>query len=521
MVAPIETHKVRLHDWAAKNSALFVILIINAIVIFVAYSLFLRTHFSADSYATIVMSNKAFMEVHAGQGRWLNALIVFAIYKLGISIVFEQQLGFLALAASLIFCATFLVNCIKSSLKQVTLKHLLIIDTIVLVSFVNVFSAEIFYYPESTLLGAVGLLLEILAVGILTKKWSISRMAVSCFLIILACSMYQIFFESFVIYSLCILLIQNDFRFSKSALLNTIKVLSVALIGIIVCLGLSSLTITFFSLTPKIRTTLSLNPEIIIGNLKKILQYHIELYKNASGLLPGKGVLIWLICIVCVLGALPLVDTLRPGSKNRRKAIDFAYIAAILIGCYIVIFAPHIVSPVFWPAPRTMSPLFSWLSLLAIIVVSLGDKQFVQSIVAAVCTIFLCINIIMIQQMAADQLIVNAMDRQYAMEVLRKIESYELTTGNTVTRISIKQDISPTYGYYDVTKTTTYDMGVRASVVSWSIGGLMYYVTGRSFIIDNMDDGVYLAHFDNKDWNTFIPEEQMFFSNDTLNLMLY
>ena len=51
--------------------------------------------------------------------------------------------------------------------------------------------------------------------------------------------------------------------------------------------------------------------------------------------------------------------------------------------------------------------------------------------------------------------------------------------------------------------------------------GLMYYVSGRHFDVTYMNDEDGNRVFNNQDWNTYVPEEQLIFKGDTLYLCVF
>ena len=68
---------------------------------------------------------------------------------------------------------------------------------------------------------------------------------------------------------------------------------------------------------------------------------------------------------------------------------------------------------------------------------------------------------------------------------------------------------------------TIFDTNVRAFVLPWADVNMINFYNGKNYEKVVMDEEIYNQYFAAKDWNRFIPEEQMKFSGDTLNLMLY
>ena len=495
-----------------KPKAPLLLFAANLCIVFVSYCLFAHTHFTTDSYAHMEMTAETVAGIHISGGRWLNALIVLAMDALGIRSVLDQQFGFTVLVIVLAFCATLLVCRVKSSLQLCTTKKIVLFNCVFLISFVNVFTAELFYYPEATVLYACGILLATIPVFILTKTWSLRRILVSCSLLILSISVYQAFFESFIILSLGIMLIQNDFRFSKPALFKTLKALLVGMSGVIIAVPLSSLVIMLLGVSKQERF-IQFDPDMLLVNIKNVFWFH-HYYFFSAGMF---SVVLRTLCL-CILIVLAIQLVLR---IREKRFLDFLFIVALLAGSYVLVFTPHFFAQAFWPAPRTLVPFFSWLSLVAITALSISEKELFRSVIISSCVFFLCLNIFWIQQIAANQLILNAMDRQYASRIIEEIEKYEESSGYTVTRFAYSFDAWQTPGHTGYTWLSIYNIGDSARHTSWSMPGLLHYVSGRQFESIPMDKKVFDQFFAGKDWDSFVPEEQMYFIDNTLYLVCY
>jgi len=484
----------------------------NLCIVLVSYCLFAHTHFTTDSYAHMEMTAETVAGLHISGGRWFNALIVLAMDTLGIHRVLDQQFGFTVFVIVLAFCATLLVCRVKSLLEPCTTKKIVLFNCIFLISFVNVFTAELFYFPEATVLYACGILLATIPVFILTKTWSIRRIFVSCSLLVLSISVYQAFFESFIILSLGIMLIQNDFRFSKAALFKTLKTLLVGISGVIIAVPLSSLVIKLLGVSKQERF-IQLDPDILLTNIKNVFYFHRYYFFSAGTF----SVVLSTICL-CILIVLAIQLVMR---IREKRFLDFLFIVALLAGSYILVFTPHFFGQTFFPAPRTLVPFFSWLSLVIITALSISKKELFYSVIVSGCVLFLCLNIFWIQQIAANQLVLNAMDRQYAARIIEEIEKYEESSGYTVTRFGYSLDALLTPGYSDYTWLSIYNIGDSARHTSWSMPGLLHFVSGRQFESIPMDKKVFDQYFAGKDWDRFVPEEQMYFIGNTLYLVCY
>ena len=102
------------------------------------------------------------------------------------------------------------------------------------------------------------------------------------------------------------------------------------------------------------------------------------------------------------------------------------------------------------------------------------------------------------------------------------IDKYEKETGNNVTHIALQHDISPVWSH-EAVRFSAFDTGVRALVVTWSVRGLLYLAGYPRPLLQpaRMDEEIFNTHFAGRNWDRFVPEEQMYFRDNTLYLMLY
>lgn len=192
----------------------------------------------------------------------------------------------------------------------------------------------------------------------------------------------------------------------------------------------------------------------------------------------------------------------------------------LIFTAYASIYIPHLFVGSIWLAQRTIVAVFSFIAILFIIALYLVKNKKTANFVFAAALIFLTLNVVKIKDIGLNHFQVNALDREYAVEIQKNIEMYEADTGITVNNIATANDINPTYNYWGI-KYCKFDTNVRAYVVDWGPVNIIKHYSGRNYNSVEMNQDIYNQYFNEKDWNGFNFEEQAVFDGDTLYLILY
>ena len=123
--------------------------------------------------------------------------------------------------------------------------------------------------------------------------------------------------------------------------------------------------------------------------------------------------------------------------------------------------------------------------------------------------------------MASDQLITNRFDRQYAAHVEERLKRHEAETGETVTRIAVREDASRTWTYEGYVDRHCRDTNDAARAVDWACVPMINFYTGRSLTQVDMPDEVFDARFGGRDWAEENLDEQLYIDGDTAYLAMY
>lgn len=189
---------------------------------------------------------------------------------------------------------------------------------------------------------------------------------------------------------------------------------------------------------------------------------------------------------------------------------------------FLLVFAPHLVANSVWMPPRS---IFSFFALFTFMAVVAGynytrNGKSVPLAVPAVLLVLFAANVIVIQGIALDQVKVNRLDKAEAEEIVRYIREYEAESGQVVDTISWCTDSEWTRTRPEI-KYQFMDMNVRAGGRSWSLTSCISYYAGRRFRSEVMPDEVRANHFQGQEWDIFVPEEQIWFEDSTMYLMVY
>lgn len=217
-----------------------------------------------------------------------------------------------------------------------------------------------------------------------------------------------------------------------------------------------------------------------------------------------------------------LADSFDRTSRERDPLPSVLVTLAVLAADLLLVFAPHLVAKSVWMPPRSICSFFALFSLAAIITcrnyARNGEKT--PFALPAAVLVLLAANIAVIQGIALDQVKVNRLDRAEAEEIVQYIREYEAESGQTVDTISWRPDSNWTRTRPEV-KYEFMDMNVRAGGRSWSLIDCVAYYARRRFRSEAMPDEVWLEHFQGQEWDSFAPEEQIWFGGSTMYLLVY
>lgn len=342
--------------------------------------------------------------------------------------------------------------------------------------------------------------------------------ALAYFLAMLSCWMYA--YKKYILMILCILLsvctYQNAVIFGAILTLFYIyfdedKVLSLKAFGrsfICSCIYVFAgvMNIISIRILEKWGYIIPLGKSEIATNnwLERVVLYLkniMELYKDAGGLLPN----LWIpaIFMLVLLGAL-LFCLIKAREWNKLSYIVILFfVSHLLLG--IIPLAQSSV---------TMPPRMTFLFFLmqgCFFIVTAMELDSMEWIIIAVSVYLLC-QCLFAQFIVSDHILSNQLDRLYVTLAMEKIEQYESNTGIKVEKLSVCHDAyAPRY--YEEINYQVHQINERS--LGEVTHTLVQVVADRKFEKIEISDSLKEELFGNKDWEFFIPEEQIVILEDT------
>lgn len=436
-------------------------------------------------------------------GRWLGACIFSLLNNLGIYAGAIQQIRTVIHIGLLSICALMLYNIIAPRDTEFNLIRLGFYG-VVLVTFCNVFYQELFFYSENGLTMGIGILLCTLAIRVSARIANVGKdFLVATILLSMSLGIYQAFLSIYISWCLIIVLIRTDEtrvflkRASSIIAIGAISsILNIIVLKIILNTQFAeeSTREPLFTITHFLKRT----SELLIA--QKNIWFH------SYGFLPSGIVL---------LVMLYSFFTVFRGDQGRRNACRLLLICLCSLG---VTFAPHLLVNDLWLAQRTLIGIFAIVAITLFSALVLNRKF--RNTTVLVVTCFLFLNIVQMQRIAENHFATNRLDQASVLRVQDAIDEYEATSGYLVKYIGTKNDMNPTYSYPGI-QYVILDTNTRALVVDWADVELLNYYTGHKYIKVPMDDSIFNAYFEGKDWNKFDCDEQIKFDKETMYWVKY
>lgn len=498
-------------DLLKKNKTSLKMFIIDFSMIFITYVMFLKTHFSVDSYA-VYFNMDADNQIR--QTRFVNYFFIKFFEKIGFNTCSGQSILTMSFMIASAIVATVLTKLFCKYLKNTSPIKIAAMNGAVLISVVNVFILEWYLYPETMLFYALSLLLATLAIYVVDTDMNIFlKGLIIAVLIFLSLNCYQASMPVFVIYALSLILIKSDFHLTKKSFFESFVAVFSAGFSCVILLIVQKIFYARSEVFQGDRNA-DLSIETIIGNIKNVFSLMSEVF-DGYYFIPRYTI----PCFVLIF----IVMIIYNFVKSKKSPINYIYCALVLIACFCITFVPHTVTKAIWFAPRTNIGFCAFLSVLALLAIySLEDVNWEKILKAYVFVIgtFLIINIVQIKNVGIEHFSSNAIEREYALQIQHEINKYEADSGNHIDGIAIVNDTSPRWCYEGI-RYNVYDTNTKAYVVPWGGVNLISYYGGRQYHTLEMDPAIYNEHFADKNWDYYTPEEQLVFQDNVMYMCVY
>lgn len=467
----------------------------SSVLFLLGYGTMLIPHYSIDSYS-VAIDQMCMYRSGGGAGRLMFMLWPKLCIACGFNMVRQQWLGTTLLLLGCVFCHVFLYTAVRRYVcREPSGRKAAVLFCSLAVAFCNPFLVEWFQYVETTPIYSVCLCLAVTGAVLLlrNKRWD-WLWALLCLLV--AVTGYQVVISIFLILSAVLLLAKYDYRPTRKVFWEMVR--CVAITG---AAGISSLA--WARLLPaKVGLAPRFSEGSLIDNLRFVLSIQELMWRNTLNILPGYIVAGFLFfCVVIAL--IPFV--------MKKDWIRILWTGCVLAGCAATVFLPYLVNGEHWVTTRASVQLFSFVAGAAVIAVLNAEKLRAQML-HILSVLFLAILVVRINQITADQLRTNRYDQAECDAIVRVIEQYEQDTGITVTGIAFSTDVQPT-SYYPGIRRHWAELNLRAMTVHWGVQDVICFYTGKSLA----NRGVMKPpEFENQNWDTFDPAQQIRFDGETV-----
>ncbi|NLW78055.1 MAG: hypothetical protein GXY32_01410 [Ruminococcaceae bacterium] len=488
-----------------------VLFVINLAVLLLAFSPYLKTLFSSDSYAHIEEGNGLYYQGHLWLGRPVSYAIMAILYHLGVRVTSHQlllKLILLVCSAAGAVIITLLFAKIKGNNDW---KTLLLANMAVLLSFVNIFIQEFYYFPEAGPVFGFGLLFTALSVWFFFRRQNIIHLLLSLLFLVLSLGMYQVLVQLYICWGMCFWLMESKFTINKRVVLRFFQLA-------VVCIIASAITMAVLVLFQQIGIAFvserNVSLSAVWGNLA-ILVLQVQ------GFLWGFKHFVafnWVVPLVFLVLLALLVFVL---ARRKTKLVGWLMVLFTLAANYLSVFLLHAVTDSVWAVPRTLVGFFGLFTTVALILLFLQPPKGVRWCAAGAMAVFLVFSVIHIGGFGTAQRVNNAVDAQIAREVHEEVLRYEQKGGVRVEKMVVGQDASPVYTYPENIGYSYGDQNYRVWQNFWGAVAAYNLYTDSHMQVVTMSDEVYAEYFEGKNWDTFNAREQLVFVDDTLYMVAY
>lgn len=491
------------------------------VVLFLAYSGFLNHSFTSDhvnAYMYNSEGNKICPPLNplyyikttlglSGLSMWVN----YFFELLGITKDIHQYILQLFTMILIAYAVRLLFSFYESFFPEKGKKVVLL--AVLLLGFINPYFCEIFVYVGYDKI--FGIIAAIFGSILFSRKqylWSFV-----C--VLLAVTGYQIYYVLFLVYTSTWIFLNAEGKIHKETIWEYIKMYLVMLAPTLM-LVFAFVLYSFSGIGAYTGKTIVLdsNPLERIEHVKN--RYH-ALMVTQQGLLPQYFLAICFIVLtfLCFLFL----------KEKKVKDILFIIFHAICLSLYPVTIYFVAANASF--SGRIVWCVFAALSGIGLVALQKVDlKNWTGKVLGTVLLLIYCIDIYSVSSTITNFYISNALDCQIVQQVVAQIENYERNTGISVQKIAAASNPNSKYSYPQVgflgMDYSNEDAGYnnfthKAMKDSWSDAELFIYLTKRPYSVIDMDSQVWAEHFEGRSWETFNPQEQLYFEGDTVYWCIY
>lgn len=474
----------------------------------------LMPHYSSDSYYIYFDQN--------GRGLASGRILVFVFFTIlnifKINAIETQSVWSLLSILIIVAAAYKLYTAFETFLTSNNTYSRIVLGFICLMPFVNIYFLEWFLFPEVIFPYTVGLYCSIKAALCFNyKNLTLKNFIFSFGLLCVGVCAYQINITYYLPIALVIVALNQRFNLSIHAFLSS---LGIGCVG-----GMAGLVTIFFQ--KALGQTLQEREAVfsiakVLENCKEVIDSQKTIWMDGSDL-GGHWMLLFLVV------NLVIIIIVLKGTDIKSKLYIILIMAASYCSSYVFV----IVSNFIWLSPRVLTgiPVFLMItSLLCIFNINIlkteekwsvsCSKRIMFMAYGGLMCAFIVINIIYMQWIIHDHYANNAIDQEYARQIYYEIEKYEQESGKNIERIAVGKDKQLMWKNTGISKMA-YNVNERALINDWSDVTVINFISGRSFEREEMLSSDYEAYFTSKNWNKFVPAEQIVFKDNIMYWVKY
>jgi len=484
------------------------------LIYLVLYNMAFIRHYQTDTYAAL-MSNGTFGH-DQGQllmGRY-GCYVVHALLDVILGVLNIGYYEIFYFCTLLIIVSIAIVSCIiEKKIVNVTGQGSSIgIRLCILLIFVNVFFQSWFDFWECAPQWSGALLCIGAAIWLFDSKNNWKRNSLCLLLLISSLTFYQGTIALFLIIGLFLIFLGNKGVLNKESLLSSIYCVLMTGIACVISYVIVRLTPYLIGITNSSERAGSIGIVDIINNVFKVIEYIEDILVDTYEMLPKYFLLFFVGVLIVVL----FINCWNQGKRINTYLYIFLLLSCSLMSAFI----PHFVATKTYIPPRSITMFWAWVSILALLALTNVHKKALEWVIIGTMFILLISNVFVINRIFSETIATNKMDQEIAYSIQNEIEKYEETNKTTVDTICTYFDEEPT-SEYDFVRYEGYDINRRMYSTLWSLVPGINFYNNTSYMGCTGTPEDYTKWFNDKEWDYFMPEEQLRFEDNVLHLAVY
>lgn len=362
--------------------------------------------------------------------------------------------------------------------------------------FLNVLFAEPLMFSECSVYFAVAYLSAAAGVKCFTKRKYV-RMLMLYGIAVCAYQNSVVFAAILTAFYICL---DEKMTLSRKAIVREIT-------GVAVCMGMGVLNLFSIYVLRHFNIVTSYGMDVVTGGMgtkfKEAIQSYVSLNKDCAGIMSGLWLPLLFILTVWIL-------IIYSGIKTHKwSEISFLFIVWIGSNCLLYVI-PMLEKTFFFP-PRLSFCFFLIQGLMLVSAYGICE-DLLHTVLSIGGVIFLTVHLLFADFTITSHFVSNMLDKVYVNMMYEEVVKYEKETNVPVTKLAVVHDAYTPFSYIGISYVSDQINERALGTVPYT---LIEVMTGKKFERVEMPQDVYEQYFEDKDWNSFDPEEQLVIEGDT------